>query len=174
LFLLGDLYPLRNNDEGSLFKNFQIKEYSFAPVMCMYIFDEKDLIFGPYISRECDNIPLFHLKKRIYRKNISGAFNELELHYVTLSNPIMKNKICANDFCYFDRKEDKSIHALIERKYSGLFNHLTPQKEAEYEDYLIWKKNDSIPDEFIKGLAEEEKEGRFDAVMRHIVAEIEK
>ena len=176
LFLLRDLYPLKGEEGERLFRNFQIKEYSFIPVMCMYIFDNKDLIFGPYISRKCDHIPLFHLKKRIYRKNILGAYTELENHYKILSDPNERRyKIYYEKFCYFDGRENKSIHDLIEEKHQELLDHLTPQKITEYEKYLIEEDNDTFHDDIIRRLGEKESdrfEGKFDAVMRDIVAHI--
>lgn len=178
LFLLKDLYPFEGKEGERLFRNFQIKEYSFIPVLCMYLFDDKDLIFGPYISRKCDHIPLFHLKKRIYRKNIFGAYTELENHYKTLSDPNQrKEKIYYEKFYYFDGRENKSIHDLIEGKHQEILAYLTPQKITEYEKYLIEEDTDTFHDDIIRRLGEKEPdrfEGKFDAVMRDIVAHTRK
>ena len=171
LFMLDELFPIQR-DGASLHSNLQIKEFPFVPVMCMYIFDDKDLIFGPYISKDCNYIPMFHLKKRIYRKSISKAYTELNEHYIILSNYACRyDKSYVKHFCYFNGKSDILIHELINQKHQTLCAYLNQERRSEYMKYLEGK-NNYIQDNIVKDLGENELEGRFDAVMRDIVAKI--
>lgn len=173
LFMLNGLFPIQR-DGNRLHSNLQIKEYPFMPVMCMYIFDDKDLIFGPYLSKDCNHIPMFHLKKRIYRKSISDAYRELNDHYIILSNSVCReDKSYVDKFCYFDGKREISIHDLINEKHQNLRAHLNQEKRGDYLSYLEGENSYFQGDDIVKDLGEDELEGRFDAVMRHIVAEID-
>jgi len=173
LFMLNELFPIQRNGSRLHF-NLQIKEFPFVPVMCMYIFDDKDLIFGPYISKDCNYIPMFHLKKRIYRKSISEAYRELNDHYIILSNSVCReDKSYVGEFCYFDGKRDISIHELINKNHQKIRAYLNQERRRDYMNYLEGI-NNCFQDDIVKDLGEEELEGRFDAVMRHIVAKIER
>ena len=173
LFMLNELFPIQR-DGNRLHLNLQIKEFPFVPVMCMYIFDDKDLIFGPYISKNCNDIPMFHLKKRIYRKSISGAYRELNDHYIILSNYVCReDKSYVEKFCYFDGERDISIHELIDKKHQKLRAYLNQERRRDYMNYLEGISN-CFQDVIAKDLGEEELEGRFDAVMRDIVAKIDR
>lgn len=72
-------------------KKFQVKEYDFMPAITMYIFDDKKLVFGPYIAKNCEDIPLIQIERNIKTTiknpihNIASAFNELMEHYNILS-----------------------------------------------------------------------------------------
>lgn len=173
IFLLEDLYPLQKEGHHMHY-NIKIMEYPFYPVMCMYIFDDKDLIFGPYISKGCESIPMFHLKKRIYRQEISQAYRELNTHYSILSNPDMRrDKEYVDKFCYFDGFRNIPIHEFINDNSQKLSTYLDSTRKTRYEQYLTDEKNKEFHDKYIEDLGDEELEGRFDAVMRHIATEIQ-
>jgi hypothetical protein len=197
LFMLNDLYPLitkkipeintGNNDQinkdkiknqrKELFRKFQIKEYPFYPVMCMYIFDDNDIIFGPYIAAECNRIPLFHLKKRVlhfgklFRSDINGAYRQLDHHYSILSTPTRrhdKSALYLDQFCYYNGIENISIHEFIETNYDKLVDHLREKQLInKYESYLVNNFDNNFNDQPLDNL-KNPIEGRFDAVMRDI------
>ena len=173
LFLLEELYPYEK-DGRRMHYNLKIMEYPFCPVMCMYIFDDKDIIFGPYLSKDCQSIPMFHLKKRLYRPEISRAYNELNTHYAILNNPEMRNyKEYVDKFSYFDGTNDVSIHEFIDENFQKLSKYLDQTIKTKYEQYLTGEQNfEEFNDKWIKYLAEEELEGRFDAIMRNIAENI--
>jgi len=172
MFLLKDLYPLQKEGRHMHY-NLKIMEYPFYPVMCMYIFDDKDLIFGPYLSKDCQHIPMFHLKKRIYRKELSRAYSELNTHYSILSNPDMRgDKEYVDEFCYFDGTNNIPIHEFINDNFQELSDYLDQTRKTKYEQYLTDETNMEFHDKYIENLGKEEFEGRFDAVMRHIAAKM--
>ena len=171
LFLLESIWPLGEK----AFNNFQIKEYSFVPVVCIYIIDDKDLIFGPYISIKCDNIPLIHLKKEIGSDSASKAFYEMTRHYEILSNHNTRtDKSYIKEFSFFDGNNEISIHKLIQDKSEMLKDHLTEEKKMEYFDYLVNMNSKKFNDVFLNHLGNFKCEGKFDAVMRHILKNISK
>lgn len=178
IFMLEDLYSLPK--EGCEKKhqchyNIKIMEYPFCPVMTMYIFDDKDLIFGPYISTNCNSIPMFHLKKRIFQQEISKAYNQLNTHYSILSNPNRRrDKKYIDKFCYFNGSHNISIHEFIDNNVPILTRYLNSEIKTRYEQYLTNEDNKEFHDKYIMDLGDEELEGRFDAVMRHIENEIQK
>jgi hypothetical protein len=168
-----------HNLRKKLFRKFQIKEYPFYPVMCMYIFDNNDLIFGPYIADECNRIPLFYLKKRALRiggkklfgSDISGAYRQLSHHYDILSNPSQRNDKIAlylDQFCYYDGQKNISIHEFIEKNYTNIIKILDDKQLInKYEKYLIGKTNE-FDDQISESLGKHSAEGRFDSIMRDI------
>lgn len=165
LFLLESIWPLGEQ----AFNNFKIKEYSFVPVVCMYIIDDRDLVFGPYISVKCDNIPLIHLKKDEISDSVSKAFYEMSRHYDNHSNPNTRTDKCyIKEFSYFDGEKEISIHQLIRNKSKELKEYLTEERKREYFDYLMDMNSKKFNDEHSKRLGNFKCEGKFDAVMRHI------
>jgi hypothetical protein len=174
IFLLEELWPLRRDSGERLFDQFQVKEYSFIPVVCMYIFDDIDLIFGPYISLKCDHIPLIHLKNLMHGDISSAAFNEMVHHYHTLSIPTRGDKTYISEFSYFDGDTDISIHQLIEDKNEELLEYLTVKKRHEYINYLINEGSTDFDDDVLNSLGDFKSEGKFDAVMRNIMNNISK
>lgn len=170
IFMLEDLYHDKKID------NINVIEYPFYPVMCMYNFDDKDLIFGPYISKRCEDIPMFHLKNRIYKKEISKAYEVMDAHHSILNNSqnLRPDKEYVENFCYFDGNKNISIKEFINQYHKKLSEYLDTTRKAKYEQYLIGY-NSNFHDRYIEDLGkEEELEGRFDAVMRNIATEIQK
>jgi hypothetical protein len=179
LFILEDLYPLG----GRKFRNFKIKEYPFVPVVVMYIFDDKDMFFGPYIAKDCHNIPIIHLEKEAGESNILQAYNQLEEHYKILSNTIDNKRECKNYvefFSYYDEKNELSIHDLIENSYDRLIKYLNKDRKCQYLQYLTGSSitycNSFAPDNDLKSRLKNFDtvcmEMRFDIVMRDIVGNI--
>lgn len=172
IFMLEYLYPMPQNgcEKGKkCHYNIKVMEYPFIPVMTMYIFDDTDLIFGPYISTNCDFIPMFHLKESKFQKEISRAYKELYTHYSILSKPNMRpDKQYVDKFCYFNGFENISIHTLIDNKAKELIDYLKPDIKTRYEQYLTDDNDELFHDTYIRNLGDEKLEGRFDAIMRHI------
>jgi len=195
LFMLTNLYPRiismvpETNDKGKTeiqrkesFRKFQVKEYPFYPVMCMYIFDDTDIIFGPYIAADCDRIPLFHLRNKafcfgkLFKSDINGAYGQLIHHYNILSTPdkrFDKRTQYINQFCYYNGNEDISIHEFIEKYYDELRDYLGKDVISDYENYILDYSNTDFDDQSLKNL-KNPIEGRFDAVMRDIKRNIDK
>lgn len=116
---------------------------------------------------------MFHLKKRIYRQELSRAYKELNTHYSILSNPDMRgDKEYVDKFCYFDGTNNIPIHEFINDNFKELSEYLDQTKINKYEQYLNDEKNKDFHDNYINNLGKEEFEGRFDAVMRHIATNI--
>lgn len=159
-------------------RNFEIKEYDFVPVLTMYIFDDKKLVYGPYIAKNCDNIPLIELESGhlgVFFKlarNMKTAFKELNFHYDLLSGrEFRKNKEYIAHFSYFDGTQNVSIHNLIDINYSKINNFLTRERIDEFHDFLSGRNRKYI-DQYSQQLGMDEFEGRFDALMRYIVSQI--
>ncbi|MCK9565463.1 MAG: hypothetical protein M0Q43_05380, partial [Methanothrix sp.] len=119
-------------ERPTLIHNFRVREYKFMPVMCEYIFDGKKIVFGPYISKDCNFIPLFEIKKNSKKpgSGISLAFGQIEEHYRILRGDkgLRQNDSYVPIFSYWDGDNNKSIHKFIEKN--------TPQKiERVLEKY---------------------------------------
>ena len=176
LFLLRDIYPVEKSETTNngvvAFRNFDVKEYAFAPIMCLYMFDKKDIVFGPYISALCESIPMFHIKYIDDDSSFEGAFKQLKLHYQTLSDRNARiDKQNVGRFSYFDGVINKSIHELIESHSKELNTYLDNEDLlSRYCHYLEEEPDNKFDDETIREL--NEFEGRFDAVMRHICREL--
>ncbi|MFZ3383427.1 MAG: hypothetical protein WA144_05840 [Candidatus Methanoperedens sp.] len=179
IFMLESLYSINQDgcEKGKrCHYNIKVIEYPFIPVMTMYIFDDTDLIFGPYISTNCNSIPMFHLKKSKFQIEISRAYDQLWLHYSILSARIPRNdKEIISSFCYFDGSRNKSIHTFIDENSEALRRYLFPTDPTKpidikirYEQYLRDENDTYCNDIFFDNLGDNKLEGKFDAVMRHI------
>jgi len=119
----GELKPILNKTLFDLFcfldlastkgishiRKFQVREYDFMPVTTMYIFDDGKIVFGPYIAKNCIDIPLIQLEKgfKTTIKNplydMASAFDELMDHYNIFSGRRKrKNKEYIEIFSFFD------------------------------------------------------------------------
>lgn len=155
-------------------RNLEVKEYEFMPCLCMYIFDNRKLVFGPYIAKECDTIPMMELNSFPGAETIAPencvAFSELMKHYNVLSGRgkyRRGNKDYPFRFCYYDGLCNIPVHLMIENNASQLLDILTPQKRVEYLNFLIGG-NDTFEDGFMSDLHEDRNEGRFDALLRYL------
>jgi hypothetical protein len=162
---------------GSLIRKLQVKEYSFLPVMCAYIFDEKKIVFGPYIAKDCNFIPLVHIEKNIKdpEDEISMAFGELIDHYKILSGEKKRpNKEYIEFFSFFDGQKNCSVHEFIEHNHNKGIEEILSKNSGKYKEYLDKKTNTDFDDHYVEALGEQHSlEGRFDAVIRDIKNKIE-
>ena len=159
-------------------RKFQVKEYDFMPVTTMYIFDDNKLIFGPYIAKNCSDIPLIQLERSLKTSiknplyDMNSAFDELMEHYDILSGEKKRdNKEYIETFSYFDGAKNQSVHELIESNVNDI-KSILESEHAEYYDYLADIKNKEFDDDEIRILGEDNFEGRFDAVLRDIIKKI--
>lgn len=159
----------------SLIRKLQVKEYTFLPVMCAYIFDEKKLVFGPYIAKDCNFIPLVHIEKDIKNPSdgLSMAFDELIDHYKILSEREKRpGKEYIEFFSFFDGQKNSPVHEFIEHNYKRI-DEILSKNSKKYADYLDKKEITDFDDQYVKALGEHSLEGRFDAVIRDIKNQIE-
>lgn len=169
--LFTNLFDMHRNHKGVI-GNLEVKEYDFMPALCMYIFDNQKLIFGPYIAKPCDDIPMMEINAPKKMDDLTSdnclAFSELMKHYEILSGrDFYGNKDYPFRFCYYDGTNNISIHLMIENNVQQLNDILTPRKRLEFLDFLIGK-TDTFEDNIMADLKEDRNEGRFDAVLRHI------
>jgi hypothetical protein len=163
--------------QPGIIRNLEIKEYEFMPSVCMYIFDDKKLVFGPYIAKICNKIPMMEINSSAGLKFMSSenclAFSELSKHYKILSGRDLRgNKDYPFRFCYYDGTNNISIHLLIENNTHQLNTILTRQTRDDYQEFLIGR-NDTYKDKIMSDLLNDCNEGRFDAVLRHISDRLE-
>lgn len=161
-------------DGSSFIHKLQLKEYAFLPVICEYIFDEKILVFGPYIAKNCNFIPLVQLEKNIKSPldGISTAFDELLDHYKILSEPERRlDKEYIEFFSFFDGTDNKSIHEFIEHDYKKI-DAILSENSKKYLEYLDGKIDD-FNDQYVEAIGKNNLEGRFDAVIRDIKNQID-
>lgn len=176
LFLV-EVYTKDPKSRKEVIEKVKIKEYTFTPTMCSYIFDDHTLIFGPYIAKKCDNIPLFHIIKNNGTNNFDmSAFQQLMDHYNILSGDYDKrsNREYISSFTFYDGRKNIPIHEFIENHCMSIAAVLEKNKD-HYENYITVKNSpycNEFNDRYILSLKNDSFEGRFDAVMRHIQRKI--
>lgn len=159
-------------ERPKLIHNFRVREYKFMPVMCEYIFDGNKIVFGPYISKDCNFIPLFEIKKNSKKpgSGISLAFGQIDEHYRILRGDKghRQNDSYVPIFSYWDGHDNKSIHEFIETNTPQRIEKILDKYDGIYLKYLQGDDNSKLSDDIISALGASGLEARFDAVMRDI------
>ncbi|WP_148277682.1 hypothetical protein [Methanoregula formicica] len=161
-------------------RNFQIKEYDFMPSICMYIFDKKKLVFGPYIAKPCDDIPLITIEgsdddcwPNTPNNDVVSAYNNIQSHFRILGgtgypyNKPRKNKQYPRRFSFWDGEFNVPIHTLIKTCSYQLDLQLNSQNLVAFSEFLDVE-NELFRDQIMDALGKDRDEARFDAVMRHL------
>lgn len=150
----------------------QVKEYGFMPSVCAYIFDERKLVFGPYISKNCDRIPMFEIEQDTKNadSDISLSFEEIIKHSKILKGKTSKHlkEKFVERFSYWDG-QDRSIHDFIGNRDATIIEDILNANDDKYKTYLQGKIYTELDDDIIQAFEDNcPLEVRFDAVIRDI------
>lgn len=167
-----------SHDNLITIRNFQVKEYDFMPSICLYIFDKQDLVFGPYIAKTCEDIPLIEIRGSPYKdwpanpaNDVVSAYINIKTHFKILGGTYPKkprmNKQYPRRFSFWDGYHNVPLHALIMSCSDELNNLLSGMNLISFSDFLE-EDNELFRDDIMDALGIDSDEGRFDALMRHL------